>query len=117
MRSAILAVHDEVADLEWVCVDATVVRAHRQAAGAGRDKGARMHCFAKLEPFRRVATRYDKFPTDVLGFVATPAIVIRLESLNPRHSLVGATPEQRRRRRRHAAVTVSTNRMPWVTGS
>ena len=40
--SDILAVLAEEADLEWVCVDATVVRAHRQAAGARREKGARM---------------------------------------------------------------------------
>ena len=30
------------ADLEWVSVDATVVRAHAQAAGASRAKGGRM---------------------------------------------------------------------------
>ena len=30
------------ADLEWVSVDATIVRAHAQAAGARRAKGGRM---------------------------------------------------------------------------
>ena len=40
--SDILAVLAEEADLEWVCLDATIVRAHQQAAGACREKGARM---------------------------------------------------------------------------
>ena len=30
------------ADREWVCIDATSVLAHQQAAGAHREKGARM---------------------------------------------------------------------------
>lgn len=38
----ILAALAEEADLDWVCVDATVVRAHAQAAGARREKGASM---------------------------------------------------------------------------
>ncbi|MCJ2042708.1 IS5 family transposase [Methylobacterium sp. J-059] len=38
--SDILAVLAAEADLEWVCVDATVVRAHQQAAGARWEKGA-----------------------------------------------------------------------------
>jgi hypothetical protein len=38
--SDILAVLAAEAELEWVCVDATVVRAHQQAAGARREKGA-----------------------------------------------------------------------------
>ncbi len=29
-------------DLEWVCVDSTIVRAHQHAAGARREKGGRM---------------------------------------------------------------------------
>ena len=40
--SDILAVLAEEADLEWVCLDATIVRTHQQAAGARREKGARM---------------------------------------------------------------------------
>ena len=30
------------ADLEWVCVDATVIRAHQHAAGARQEKGGLM---------------------------------------------------------------------------
>jgi len=30
------------ADLEWLMIDSTIVRAHQQAAGARRKKGARM---------------------------------------------------------------------------
>jgi transposase len=30
------------ADLEWVCLDATVIRAHQHAAGARKEKGGRM---------------------------------------------------------------------------
>lgn len=39
---SILAALAREADLEWVCVDATSIRAHQQAAGARRKKGARM---------------------------------------------------------------------------
>ncbi len=35
----ILAALAEEADLEWVCVDATSVRAHQQASGTRREKG------------------------------------------------------------------------------
>ena len=38
----ILAALAQEADLEWICVDATSIRAHQQAAGARREKGARM---------------------------------------------------------------------------
>jgi transposase len=38
----ILAALAQEADLEWICVDATIVRAHSQAAGASREKGALM---------------------------------------------------------------------------
>lgn len=38
----ILAALAEEADLEWICVDATIVRAHQQAAGASREKGGLM---------------------------------------------------------------------------
>ena len=31
------------ADLEWLMIDATIVRAHQHAAGARRQKGGRMH--------------------------------------------------------------------------
>jgi transposase len=30
------------ADLEWLMIDSTIVRAHQQAAGARREKGGRM---------------------------------------------------------------------------
>ena len=30
------------ADLEWLMIDSTIVRAHQQAAGARRKKGGRM---------------------------------------------------------------------------
>ena len=30
------------ADMEWLMIDSTIVRAHQQAAGARRKKGARM---------------------------------------------------------------------------
>ena len=37
-----LAVLTREADLEWLMIDSTVVRAHSQAAGARKDKGGRM---------------------------------------------------------------------------
>ena len=37
-----LAVLAREADLEWLMIDSTVVRAHSQAAGARKDKGGRM---------------------------------------------------------------------------
>jgi transposase len=39
---AILAALAREADLEWLMVDSTIVRAHQQAAGARRQKGGRM---------------------------------------------------------------------------
>lgn len=37
-----LAVLAREADLEWLMIDSTIVRAHSQAAGARKDKGGRM---------------------------------------------------------------------------
>ena len=39
---AILAALAREADLEWLMIDFTIVRAHQQAAGARREKGGRM---------------------------------------------------------------------------
>jgi len=39
---AILAALSREADLEWLMIDSTIVRAHQQAAGARRQKGGRM---------------------------------------------------------------------------
>ena len=39
---AILAALAREADLEWLMIDSTIVRAHQQAAGARREKGGRM---------------------------------------------------------------------------
>ena len=39
---AILAALAREADLEWLMIDSTIVRAHQQAAGACRQKGGRM---------------------------------------------------------------------------
>ena len=39
---AILAALSREADLEWLMIDSTIVRAHQQAAGACRQKGGRM---------------------------------------------------------------------------
>jgi transposase len=39
---AILAALAREADLEWLTIDSTIVRAHQQAAGARREKGGRM---------------------------------------------------------------------------
>ena len=39
---AVLAALAREADLEWLMIDSTVVRAHQQAAGARRQKGGRM---------------------------------------------------------------------------
>ncbi len=39
---AILAVLTREADLEWLMIASTIVRAHQQAAGARRQKGGRM---------------------------------------------------------------------------
>ena len=38
----ILAALAGEADLEWLMIDSTIVRAHQQAAGARREKGGRM---------------------------------------------------------------------------
>jgi transposase len=38
----ILAALAREADLEWLMIDSTIVRAHQQAAGARREKGRRM---------------------------------------------------------------------------
>jgi transposase len=38
----ILAALSREADLEWLMIDSTIVRAHQQAAGARRQKGGRM---------------------------------------------------------------------------
>jgi transposase len=38
---AILAALAREADLEWLMIDSTIVRAHQQAAGARREKGGR----------------------------------------------------------------------------
>ena len=38
----ILAALAREADLEWLMIDSTIVRAHQQAAGARREKGGRM---------------------------------------------------------------------------
>ena len=38
----ILAALAREADLEWLMIDSTIVRAHQQAAGARRQKGGRM---------------------------------------------------------------------------
>jgi hypothetical protein len=37
-----LAVLAREADLEWLMIDSTIVRAHSQAAGARKEKGGRM---------------------------------------------------------------------------
>ena len=39
---AILAALAREADLEWLMIDSTIVRAHQHAAGARREKGGRM---------------------------------------------------------------------------
>ena len=39
---AILAALTHEADLEWLMIDSTIVRAHQHAAGARRQKGGRM---------------------------------------------------------------------------
>jgi transposase len=39
---AVLAALAREADLEWLMIDSTIVRAHQQAAGARRQKGGRM---------------------------------------------------------------------------
>ena len=39
---AILAALTREADLEWLMIDSTIVRAHQHAAGARRQKGGRM---------------------------------------------------------------------------
>ena len=39
---AVLAALTREADLEWLMIDSTIVRAHQQAAGARREKGGRM---------------------------------------------------------------------------
>ena len=39
---AVLAALAREADLEWLMIDSTIVRAHQQAAGARRKKGGRM---------------------------------------------------------------------------
>ena len=39
---AILAALAREADLEWLMINSTIVRAHQQAAGARREKGGRM---------------------------------------------------------------------------
>jgi transposase len=38
----VLAALAREADLEWLMIDSTIVRAHQQAAGARRKKGGRM---------------------------------------------------------------------------
>ncbi len=38
----ILAALTREADLEWLMIDSTIVRAHQHAAGARRQKGGRM---------------------------------------------------------------------------
>ena len=38
----VLAALTREADLEWLMIDSTIVRAHQQAAGARREKGGRM---------------------------------------------------------------------------
>jgi predicted nucleic acid-binding protein len=40
VADAILAALAGEADLEWLTIDSTIVRAHQQAAGARREKGA-----------------------------------------------------------------------------
>jgi hypothetical protein len=39
---AVLAALAREADLEWLMIDSTIVRAHQHAAGARRQKGGRM---------------------------------------------------------------------------
>jgi transposase len=39
---AVLAALTREADLEWLMIDSTIVRAHQQAGGARREKGGRM---------------------------------------------------------------------------
>ena len=39
---AVLAARVGEADLEWLMIDSTIVRAHQHAAGARRQKGGRM---------------------------------------------------------------------------
>ena len=38
----VLAALSQEADLEWLMIDSTIVRAHQHAAGASRQKGGRM---------------------------------------------------------------------------
>jgi len=38
----VLAALSREADLEWLMIDSTIVRAHQHAAGASRQKGGRM---------------------------------------------------------------------------
>ena len=38
----VLAAFSREADLEWLMIDSTIVRAHQHAAGASRQKGGRM---------------------------------------------------------------------------
>ena len=42
VRDAVLAALSREADLEWLMIDSTIVRAHQHAAGASRQKGERM---------------------------------------------------------------------------
>ena len=41
VRDDVLAALSREADLEWLMIDSTIVRAHRHAAGASRQKGGR----------------------------------------------------------------------------
>jgi transposase len=50
----ILAALAREADLEWLMIDSTIVRAHQHAAGARRQKGGRMATSSRIlrVPFR-----------------------------------------------------------------
>jgi transposase len=45
---AVLAALTREADLEWLMIDSTIVRAHQQAAGARREKGRMPRALAAL---------------------------------------------------------------------
>lgn len=50
MLDDMLAVLAREADLEWLMIDSTLVRAHQHAAGARKEKGGRMpRAWAGLE--------------------------------------------------------------------
>jgi len=60
---AVLAALAREADLEWLMIDSTIVRAHQHAAGARKAKGGRMpRAWVGLEAGSRQSNPFDRRP-------------------------------------------------------